>query len=110
MDLSRLNSKIRGLDEGVVPCGDRLGWYMCLAFGVNELWVKIDPAIPFNRIERNPDPPESLIVFDSPKYAEIKNRLHIKDAILAVIKNNEKGVIIPRNHFFHGRVHCLAPY
>jgi hypothetical protein len=83
---------------------------MCLAFGVDELWIKIDPAIPFNGIEGNPDPPESVIVFDSSKYPEIKNRLHIQDATLAVIKNNEKGIIVPRNNFFHGRIHWCSPY
>jgi hypothetical protein len=105
-----LMSEIRGRDEGAVPGRDRLGGHICLAFGVNELWIKIDPSIPFNRIERNPDSPESLIVLDSLKYAEIKNRLHVYDAILTVFKNNEKGVIIPRNNFFHRRVHRFAPY
>jgi hypothetical protein len=103
-------SEIRGRDEGAVPGCDVLGGDMCLAFGVNELRIKIDPAIPFNRIEGNPDPLEIFIVFNSSKYAEIKNRFHVQDPILAVFKYDEKGVIISRNNFFDRGVHWLAPY
>ena len=90
--------------------GERSGGDRCLAFGVNELWIKIDPAIPFNRIECNPDLPKVLIVLDSPKYTEIKNRLHVQDALLAVFKNNKESIIIPRNNFFHRRVDCAVLY
>jgi hypothetical protein len=106
----KITSEIKGRADGAVPCGDRLGGHRWLAFGVNEFRIKIDPAIPFNRIEGNPNLPEILIVLDSPEYAEIKNRFQIQDALFAVFKNDEKGIIILRNNFFYRKVHRPPPY
>jgi hypothetical protein len=65
------------------PCSDMSGGHLSLAFGINEFWIEIDPAIPFDRIECNPDLFESLIVFDSLKYAKTKNGLHVQNAGLS---------------------------
>jgi hypothetical protein len=80
------------------------------AFGVNILRIKINPAIPFNRIEGDANPLEPVQIFDSLENAEIKEGLHVKDPLLPVFKDQKEGIVIPGNHFFNGKVHGGAPH
>jgi hypothetical protein len=76
-----------------------------LTFGVNILRIEINPAVPLNRIEGDMDPLEPVQILDALEYAEIKERLHVKDAILAVFEDQKEGVVVPGNHFFNSQVH-----
>src|SRR5438034_103036 len=84
-----------------------LGWYWRHTFAVNKLWIEIDAAFPFDRIEGNMHTLEGVVIFESLKYAEIKHRPHVEDALLAVVKENCQRIIVVRQDFFHCRIHSL---
>jgi len=78
-----------------------LGGSCDFTFCVNKLRIKINTSIPFNRVERDTDPPKRFAVFETPKYAKVQKLFHVQIAALAIVKNNGKYIILTGDYFYH---------
>jgi hypothetical protein len=72
-----------------------------LTFCVNELRVKVNPTVPFNSVECDSDPLESIMVLNPLKDAEVQILLHVQDAVLAVIEDYRKHMVGTGHHFLY---------
>lgn len=75
------------------------GWSICHAFDIDKLWIKIDPRVPFDRIERDLHLHKALVVLYPFKHTKTKERLHVEDTAFSIVKNDMKSVIFLRNNF-----------
>jgi hypothetical protein len=76
---------------------------------MNEFGIQIRAAIPLDRVERNSNALKLGHVPEPSENPEIQIGLHVENALLAVVKSNDKGKAFFGTDFDDRGIHFLAP-